>query len=237
MTTIIDEVKLDFDDVFIRPKRSPMASRSKVKLERSFQFYHAKGMWSGIPIIASNMDTTGTMNMTDELSRHCMYTALHKHYDVQELIDKITDPFVQNYTFYTMGITDQDFSKLNDFIIKWRTPLMICVDVANGYTDYFVSKVAEIRKLCNNSIIMAGNVCTPEMVQELIVHGGADIVKIGNSNGSVCKTYDVTGIRYPQLSAIMECADVAHGLKKEDKRLGLICADGGCKTNCKMSIM
>jgi len=126
--------------------------------------------------------------------------------------------------FYTLGIREDDFEKLERFIQEWRTPPpLICLDAANGYTMYFVDRLQQLREAQPKAIIMAGNVCTPEMVQELLLRG-ADIVKVGIGPGSVCTTRTETGVGYPQLSAVIECADAAHGLG------GLVCADGGCKT-------
>ena len=217
---IINELKLDFKDVLIRPKRSETASRSKVELERTYKMLNSKQEWTGVPIIASNMIATGTMAMSKSISKHGMLTCLHKHYQENELVDFFNTE--QNYhAFYTMGIRDGDIERLNK--VKETSDIKnICVDVANGYTNYFQDKVKQVREVCPNATIMAGNVVTPEMVQELLLSGAADIVKIGIGPGSVCTTRVKTGVGYPQLSAVIECADAAHGLG------GLICSDGGC---------
>ncbi len=99
----------------------------------------------------------------------------------------------------------------------------VCIDVANGYTESFVGFVAKFREAYPRITVMAGNVVTGEMTEELIL-SGADIVKVGIGPGSVCTTRSMTGVGYPQLSAVIECADAAHGLG------GRICADGGCTT-------
>ncbi len=127
-------------------------------------------------------------------------------------------------TFYTLGIRDDDFEKLRAFVAGRGAAQLICIDAANGYTKFFVDRVKHVRDLCPTATIMAGNVATPEMVQELLIEGRADIVKVGIGPGSVCTTRRMTGVGYPQLSAIVECADAAHGNK------GHICADGGCRT-------
>ena len=219
---IINELKLDFKDVLIRPKRSETASRSKVDLIRTYKTLNSGEVWSGVPIMAANMDVVGTFAMAEALSEYQMVTCLHKHYSVEELISFFKTNN-NSYVFYTMGITDGDFVKLGK--VKEGIgicPKMICVDVANGYTNYFQDKVKQVREVCPSSIIMAGNVCTPEMVSELLLSGAADIVKIGIGPGSVCTTRIKTGVGFPQLSAVIECADTAHGLG------GLICSDGGC---------
>ena len=229
MQKVIDSPKLDFCDVLIRPKRSEAASRKEIQLSRLFTGRHDQGGFTCVPIIAANMDTTGTIEMNKSLTKFEMMTALHKHYKIDDIIDTINEDhgrkakFYQASSWFTMGIHTKDFDKLRELKQKVVYEIhFICIDVANGYTQHFVDAVADVRKLCPSAFIMAGNVATPEMVQELIITGGADVVKIGIGSGSVCITRKVTGVGYPQLSAIMECADAAHGLK------GFVCADGGC---------
>lgn len=217
------DIKLDFNDVLIRPKRSVLKSRSEVTLEREFKFRNSGAKWQGIPIIAANMDHTGTFSMAHALKEHHLLTALDKFATVehwQQAAKK--DPQIIPFCFFSMGITDTDFEKLKQ--VMDTTPVsMICLDVANGYTERFVECLMRIRKSYPQAVIMAGNVVTGEMVEELIL-SGADIVKIGIGPGSVCTTREKTGVGYPQLSAIIECADAAHGLG------GHVCADGGCTT-------
>lgn len=231
------EIKLDFDDVIVRPRRSVTASRSGVDILREFEFYHSSKVWYGFPIMAANMDTTGTFAMAKTLAEKQAITCLHKYYDIDDLDRFYHERDIDNYAYYdyvwySMGITDDDIWKLNQFSKLTTNPqhdINICVDVANGYTDYFVKRVAKIRDLYPEAIIMAGNIATPDMAQELIL-GGADIVKVGIGPGSACTTRLVTGVGYPQFSAIQECAKQVHGLKMPNsKRLGLVCGDGGCK--------
>ena len=221
------ELKLGFDDVLIRPKRSVAPSRASVNLKREhrFRITPSEVGWTGIPIIAANLDTIGTMRMAAALHDLNMLTCLHKYYPVEELIEFFTNSPARASTFYTLGIREEDFEKLRIFVEKAanKAPL-VCVDAANGYTKFFVDRVKQVRELCPEATIMAGNVATPEMVQELLIEGRADIVKVGIGPGSVCTTRKMTGVGYPQLSAIIECADAAHGSK------GHICADGGCRT-------
>jgi GMP reductase len=225
---VSNDTKLDFDDVLLVPQRSQAASRVSVNVSREFSFYHSVQKWSCVPIVAANMDTTGTFDMARSLDKFDMITCLHKHYSISDYVNNN----INLKTFwYTMGIQNEEWSKL--MLFKERIGFFpnICIDVANGYTDNFVQFCKTIRSSVGNiPIIMAGNICTPEMVQELILHGGVDIVKVGIGPGSACTTRLKTGIGYPQLSAIAECSHAAHGLKNGDKRLGLICADGGCRT-------
>jgi GMP reductase len=214
--------KLDFDDVLIRPKRSEAPSRSAVVLEREYTYLNSGRVWNGVPIVASNMDTVGTMSMADALCPS-MLTCLHKYYSPDALISFFADERRRSCTFVTVGIRDDELEKLEQ--VMQRTEVeQVCIDVANGYTKYFVDHVSRVREAFPRLTIMAGNVATPEMVQELLISGAADIVKVGIGPGSVCTTRSKTGVGYPQLSAIIECADAAHGLQ------GHVCADGGCRT-------
>ena len=221
---IESEIMLDFCDVLIKPKRSKAPSRHNVDLEREFSFLHSNQKLKCKPIIAANMDATGTFAMARALHKQNLLTCLHKFYSLEDLIKFWNEEKVSENCFYTLGIKEEDFNKLIDFS-KSVTPNKICLDVANGYTDYFVDRVKRVRQLFPEAIIMAGNVATPEMVQELLLVGTADIVKIGIGPGSVCTTRVVTGVGVPQLSAIINCADAAHGLQ------GQVCADGGCTTS------
>jgi len=209
---IQDDIKFDFDDVLIKPKRSTLVSRKKANLERKFKFKHSKHQWTGIPIIASNMDHTGTIAMCHVLMEYPMLTALCKFV-------KSTEWGWNKNIIRTIGL-DQN---LDDLSYDSPEAPWICLDVANGYTERFNDFVALMRKheATKDKIIIAGNVCTPEATEQILL-AGADIVKIGIGPGSVCTTRKMTGVGYPQLSAIMECGDAAHGLG------GHIIADGGC---------
>jgi len=215
------DVKLDFKDVLIRPKRSVLKSRSEVALEREFCFRDSGAVWRGVPIIAANMDHTGTFAMGIALAQHGLLTAMDKFYESNEWKEFAEKhPEALPSVFVSTGISEKEFEKLQH-IMQIVNVSMICLDVANGYTERFVKFLERLRKAYPDKVIMAGNVVTGEMVEELIL-SGADIVKIGIGPGSVCTTREKTGVGYPQLSAIIECADAAHGLG------GHVCADGGC---------
>lgn len=216
---IENDSKLDFKDVLIRPKRSTLASRSNVDLERTLPFLHTGASWTGFPLIAANMDVVGTMRMAVALGAFGAMTALHKHYSAKELIAFFGKPESAN-SFYSLGITDADREKLNTVSNQVEIS-KICLDVANGYSEKFIEAVSIMRDQYPDALIMAGNVVTGDMTEALLL-AGADIVKVGIGPGSVCTTRRLTGVGYPQLSAIIECADAAHGLK------GLVCGDGGC---------
>ena len=218
---IEDEIKLTFDDVLIRPKRSTLVSRSEVQLDRDLKFRHTSLTWSGVPIVSANMDTTGTFETAISLQKHKMITAVHKFYTIEDWkqsIDKL-DP---NFIAVTVGQSDEDMQLAKD-IFKLNDDIMfLCIDVANGYREDFINAVKNYRETFQDKIIIAGNVATREMTEALIL-AGADIVKIGIGPGSVCTTRSVAGVGYPQLSSISECSDAAHGLG------GHVMADGGCK--------
>ena len=226
---IDNDVKLDFDDVLLVPQRSKAASRKQVRLTRNFKFYHSPRMWEGIPIMAANMDTTGTFAMSDALQKLELITCLHKYYDLGKEIDFFLHCPAWTNSWFSMGIKQGDVDRLKKLSQAIGHFPNICIDVANGYTEDFINFCYAIREMTDTAIIMAGNITTPEMVPELILHGGVDIVKVGIGPGSACTTRLKTGIGYPQFSAVMECAHAAHGLRADSGRLGLICADGGCR--------
>ena len=231
---IENEVLLDYSDVLIRPKRSTLGSRSEVDLNRKFTFRNYQPVdaneiiddvhYSGIPIMAANMDGVGTFKMADALAEQHMFTCLVKTYSVNELVSFFDDPENPNrckYVAYSMGITDADHEKFRMVYEQAPNITFVCIDVANGYSERFSKFVADFRRYYPNIVIIAGNVVTADQTQELILNG-ADIVKVGIGPGSVCTTRIQTGVGYPQLSAVIECADAAHGLG------GHIIADGGC---------
>ncbi|WP_439128270.1 GMP reductase [Polaribacter sp.] len=221
---IENDLKLGFKDVMIRPKRSTLKSRSQVDLEREFTFLHSDITWKGIPIMAANMDTVGTFEMAIALSKHNLFTAIHKHYslnDWRSFANKASKNILKNIAVST-GTGKEDSEKVKTILDEFPQINFICIDVANGYSEHFVNFVKKMRKNHPNKIIIAGNVVTGEMVEELLL-AGADIIKVGIGPGSVCTTRVKTGVGYPQLSAIIECADAAHGMG------GQIISDGGCK--------
>ena len=205
---IEEDVKLDFTDVLIRPKRSTLISRKNAELDRNFTFKYSKHIWKGVPIVASNMDHTGTFDMWSVLSSHNMLTALCKfeEYPVDDNILGLS------YLMKTIGLDDD---------LVFDSPQWLCIDIANGYTERFFTFINKVREKHSNSIIVAGNVCTPEATEQIVL-AGADVVKIGIGPGSVCTTRKMTGVGYPQLSCVIECADAAHGLE------GHVMSDGGC---------
>ena len=220
---IEDDIKLDYDDVLIRPKRSTLTSRYDVDMNRTFTFVHSGKTWKGVPIMASNMDTVGTPQMNEKMLEQNMITCPARHY------------LKKDATMWRVGTTDNrmlgknvcmmcGIDEINHLIthhLKWE---FIGIDVANGYTISVIDAVKDIRMRLPDATIVAGNVVTADMTQELIL-AGADIIKVGVGPGSVCTTRIKTGIGYPQLSAVMECADAAHGLNAH------IIADGGCNNS------
>jgi GMP reductase len=234
---IEEDVKLDYKDVLIRPKRSVLGSRKEVDLERGFTWRNwqpeemsiemlkpERRHWRGVPIMASNMDGVGTFEIADKLAEAKVFTCLVKTYSVNDLVSYFDSEYDErtHYVAMSIGITDRDHQKFRDVYEQTGDKLRyVCIDVANGYSNRFRDFVAEFRRLYPHIVIIAGNVVTGEMTEELIL-SGADIVKVGIGPGSVCTTRIQTGVGFPQLSAVIECADAAHGLG------GHIIADGGC---------
>ena len=225
---IEDDSKLDYKDVLIRPKRSTLGSRKDVELEREFTFRNYRSdndeHYRGIPIMASNMDGVGTFKMADALAALGLFTCLVKNYEAAELVDffNAENSLRRANVAYSTGITEQDFDKFKTVYQQTGNRLKyVCVDVANGYSERFSEFIKQLREAYPQVVIIAGNVVTGEMTEELIL-SGADIVKVGIGPGSVCTTRIQTGVGFPQLSAVIECADSAHGLG------GHIIADGGC---------
>jgi len=217
------EVKLGFKDVLIRPKRSTLKSRAQVSLERTYTFLHTRQSWTGVPIMAANMDTVGTFPMSRALAGFGLFTAMHKHYSLDQwrrFLAESSDQAME-YLALSTGITEADSARLAEIMGLDARLKFICIDVANGYSEHFVEFVSRTREAYPDKVIIAGNVVTGEMVEELLL-SGADIIKVGIGPGSVCTTRVKTGVGYPQLSAIIECADAAHGLS------GHIVSDGGC---------
>ncbi|XP_006002921.1 GMP reductase 1 [Latimeria chalumnae] len=222
MPRVDADLKLDFKDVLLRPKRSSLKSRSEVDLMRTFTFRNSKQTYTGIPIMVANMDTVGTFEMAQVLSKHAMFTAIHKHYSVEDWKKFAANhPECLEHVAASSGSGQADMENLSNILEAVPLIRYICLDVANGYSEHFVEFVKRVHDKFPNHTIMAGNVVTGEMVEELIL-SGADIIKVGIGPGSVCTTRIKTGVGYPQLSAVIECADSAHGLK------GHIISDGGC---------
>ena len=214
---IESDPKLDFNNVLIRPKRTILTSRSEVDIEREFKFPHSTSTWTGVPIIASNMDTIGTIDVYNELVKHKIITALHKFYNLEDLKNERLN---KDYYMISTGISNNDYTRLenilNNLDVKW-----VCVDVANGYMQQLVDFCKKVRENYPDKIIVAGNVVSREMAEELIINGKVDVVKVGIGGGSACVTRLKTGVGMPQLSAVIECSDAAHGVN------GYIISDGG----------
>ena len=227
------DLKLDYKNVLLRPKRSTLGSRKDVTLTKNYTFRNyvptemsmemlrpeSNPHYRGLPIMAANMDGVGTFEMADILSELGLFTCLVKTYNENELKGFFTTHLRTNHVAYSMGITEKDLNKFRN--VYSENIKYVCVDVANGYTKFFAEYISNLRKEFPHIVIIAGNVVTGDQTQELIL-SGADIVKVGIGPGSVCTTRIQTGVGYPQLSAVIECADAAHGLG------GHVIADGGC---------
>ena len=218
---IEEEIKLDYTDVLFRPKRSTLKSRKEVNLERTYKFKYSNNEWTGIPVIASNMDGVGELDIAKNLAKFKIMTALTKQHSLIEINNCNIIKEIFNYIALSCGTSQEGYEKLNNILKEYSFFQFICIDIANGYSEHFSKFVSSVREKHPTKTIIAGNVVTADMTQELIL-SGADIVKVGIGPGSVCTTRMQTGVGYPQLSAVMECADAAHGLGAH------MIADGGC---------
>jgi GMP reductase len=216
-----EDIKLDYSDVLFRPKRSTLQSRKDVNLKRTYRFKYSKNEWSGIPIVAANMDGVGELAIAEKLAEFEMITCLTKQHNEKKLKKCKIIKKIYPHLALSIGIKKEDFENLNNVLKEFNFIKFICIDVANGYSEHFSKFVKSVRDKYPTKTIIAGNVVTADMTQELIL-SGADIVKVGIGPGSVCTTRTQTGVGYPQLSAVIECADAAHGLGAH------IIADGGC---------
>lgn len=204
---IESEVKLDFCDVLLKPKRSTIRSRKEIKLERSFRFRHTDAEWTGVPIISSNMTAVTNLEVAKIMEKQGMLACKPKHLDWPNLDE-------YKNVIYSIGLEN---------MVRNYNSGFICIDVPNGYIEAVIDRTKTVRTMNPNSILIVGNVVTAEMTEALIL-AGADIVKVGIGSGAACSTRIKTGVGMPQLSAVMECADAAHGLA------GHIISDGGCTT-------
>lgn len=246
------ERELDFDDVYILPQLSELSSRSQVNLEQEFIFTNgfldtdsddedtnkisnSSISWKGIPIIAANMDTTGTFEVYNVLKKYKMLTALNKFYTLEDFKNAEKKGIILNPEYYMVstGITDENFDNLKE-IVSYTNCKWICIDVANGYMKSFVDYCKKIRTLYPNKIIVAGNVVTSDMVKELIITAGIDVIKVGIGSGSACLTRRQTGIGRPQLTSVIDCSNMCEQLRNLGYNSYII-SDGGIKHPCDMS--
>lgn len=203
MQKIINETKLDFDDVLIVPQRSTLTSRSEINLERTFNFYHSPRTWTGIPIMCANMSFC-SFDMAIELAKHKMIACLHKYHTVDELLNYFTNhPNNIDYTFVSIGYKKSDLNHLLELKQKLGKQPNICIDVPNGHMDVFVKYCHKVREHFPESIIIAGNVTNTSSTQELLIYGGVDIVKVGIGGGCfVAGTKVLTNKGYKSIESI-----------------------------------
>ena len=218
---IEEDIKLDYADVLFRPKRSTLSSRKDVELKRTYKFKYSNHQWSGIPIVAANMDGVGEIEIAKNLAKFDIITCLTKQHDIKKIKRNSVVKEIFPHLMISTGTSSEDYKRLNVILKEFSFFEFICIDIANGYSDHFSKFVNAVREKYPTKTIIAGNVVTADMTQELVMNG-ADIVKVGIGPGSVCTTRIQTGVGYPQLSAVIECADAAHGLGAH------IIADGGC---------
>ena len=221
------DAKLNFEDVLLQPKRSTLSSRKDVDMTRNFTFRNSRKQMNFLPIFASNMDGVGTFSMAKVLQEYKMMTVITKTTNIDQWRAaagtglRMQSVSVCTGTNVMWDKEAQDWKTMQDVLQSFPDIKMITVDVANAYHQNMVDFIAKVRDQYPEKVIIAGNVVTPEMTEELIING-ADVVKIGIGPGSVCTTRTMTGVGVPQFSAILDCADAANGVD------GHIMADGGC---------
>ena len=219
--------KLNFEDVLLQPKRSTLSSRKDVDMTRNFTFRNSGKQMNFLPIFASNMDGVGTFSMAKELQRHKMMTVITKSTTVEQWRSAVGNGVRLQRVSVCTGTNvmwdseAQDWKTMQQVLKSFPDIKMITIDVANAYHQNMVDFIKKVRNEYPDKVIIAGNVVTPEMTEELIING-ADVVKIGIGPGSVCTTRTMTGVGVPQFSAIVDCSDAANGVG------GHIMADGGC---------
>ena len=208
----MNDIKLDFADVLIKPRHTLLKSRKEVNLSREFEFKHSEMELNNIPIIAANMDTVGTMDMFKSLYKHNIMTFFHKFLSEDEFVEN-KDLLEENQDHFavTIGLGEPELNRLLHLSTLFSFKV-ICIDIANGYLDSLVDFCCRVRELFPDNIIVAGNVVCAEMTRKLILEGEVDIVKVGIGGGSACTTRIKTGVGMPQLSAVLECAEAAHEL-------------------------
>jgi|TARA_A100001391_G_scaffold203574_1_gene196347 GMP reductase len=221
------DAKLNFEDVLLQPKRSTLSSRKDVDMTRDFTFRNSGKKMNFLPIFASNMDGVGTFSMAKVLQEHKMMTVITKTTTLDQWREaagtglRLQSVSVCTGTNVMWDKEASDWTTMQQVLASFPDIKMITVDVANAYHQNMVDFIKKVRDTYPEKIIIAGNVVTPEMTEELIING-ADVVKIGIGPGSVCTTRTMTGVGVPQFSAILDCADAANGVD------GHIMADGGC---------
>jgi len=222
-----NEVKLDYKDVLLKPKRSTLSSRRDVEMTRSFTFRNSGETYECCPIIASNMDGVGTFSMAKVIQEYKMLTTITKTTTIEQWRKAVGEGIKLKYLSVCTGTgklwddNAEDYTTMQEVLKSFPDVKFITVDVANGYHTNFSDFVGAVREEYPDKTIIAGNVVTAEMTEELIIQG-ADVVKVGIGPGSVCTTRTMAGVGVPQFSAVVECADAANGVG------GHIVADGGC---------
>ena len=175
------EPKLNFEDVLLQPKRSTLSSRRDVDMTRKFTFRNSGKVMDFLPIFASNMDGVGTFSMAKEMQKHKMMTVITKTTTPEQWKEAAgTGLRMQSVSVCTgtnvMWDPDApDWANMKKVLEMFPDVKMITVDVANAYHQNMVDFIKKVRDQYPNKVIVAGNVVTPEMTEELIING-ADVV-------------------------------------------------------------
>jgi GMP reductase len=218
-----DKKYYDFSDVLIKPRMTTMTSRSEASIEREFYFKNSGQTIVSSPIIISNMDIVGNFTMAKAVDHHKIMTCFHKFYTLVNYDLELNQDETKSFNFVTIGIGEISFNhilNMKNLGFFAKNKLGICVDVANGYMTSLWPYLEKLRKMLPNTVIMAGNICTPEPIQAF-ANVGVDVIKAGVGSGAQCLTRTVAGVGVPQFTAVMDCVEAA------DKLGILVCSDGG----------
>ena len=217
----MNDIKLDFDDVLIIPRRSvkPLTRKS----------VNIKIPWldtNAYPIVIANMPTTGTYEIAKQLTPMKVFTFIHKEYTIDEHKINLAMMDDRRYIAITTGVRDKDIKKTIDIISDFQDIGIINIDIANVYAnvDGMIKAIQTYKSLFPHMKISAGNICDKNLMEEL-VDAGADYIKVGVGSGAACITRTEVGVGIPQLSAVMECYEEAQRLDCK------IISDGGCVTS------
>ena len=134
---IEEDLKLDYSDVLFRPKRSTLSSRKDVNLERTYKFKYSNSEWSGIPIMAANMDGVGELGVAEKMAEFKMLTCLTKQHDIKKLNQYKKIKTIYKNIALSVGIKKEDFNMLDKLLKEFNFIKFICIDVANGYSERF----------------------------------------------------------------------------------------------------
>ena len=217
---MLDDIKLDFDDVLIKPRKSIVPlTRKSVNIEIPWLDKTAH------PVVIANMPSTGTYEIAKHMTPMKVFTFIHKEYKVHEHRENLSMLEDRSYIAITSGVRDKDVMRTIEIISGFEDIGMINVDIANVYANVsgMIKAIKTFKEHFPNILLCAGNICDKDLMQTL-VDAGADYIKVGVGSGAACITRTEVGVGIPQWSAVRECYE-------ESQKTGCrIISDGGCVT-------